>query len=125
MKHLSTWLAVLLLGAVPLAATAADYGPDRQLLAVENAAPQMPDVQSRSATTGSMARPDYVEANAEGASNASPVPPRMTPSAASPPPASSARGPVASNKPHSSAPAKPALEPAPATWRSLLPGSIQ
>lgn len=125
MKHLSTWLAVLLLGAVPLTATAADYGPDRQLLAVENAAPQMPDVQSRSATTGSMAKPDFAEANAEGSGSASPMPPRMTPSAASPPASSPHAAPMASNKPRSSAPAKPALEPAPATWRSLLPGSIQ
>lgn len=124
MKHPSLYLTVLLLGAVPLAAAALDYGPNRTLLAAENGAPQLPGAQVRAASMGAMPKPDAVEA--DDTSVAPTVAPRVTPSASSPASAPRNHGPTASNKPRAAAqPNKPATEPGPATWQSLLPGSIQ
>lgn len=124
MKHLSMWLAVLLLGGLPLAATALDYGPNRQLLAAENGAPQPPGMQTQAAAPGAMAKSDLGEANVgdtPGPASAAPrVAPVATPSAATRNP-----GPTASNKPRDPTPSKPVDQLDPASWRSLLPGSIQ
>ncbi|MGH8214621.1 MAG: hypothetical protein ACREPZ_02855, partial [Rhodanobacteraceae bacterium] len=81
MKHLSSWLTVLVLGAVPLSAAALDYGPNRPLLAVENGAPQMPDVHARAESTGAMAKPDVASVAEVDPSDAAPAIPRVTPAA--------------------------------------------
>lgn len=125
MKHAS-WAAVLLLAGVPLTAAAFDYGPNRPLLAAENGAPQLPTLQQRNAPSGEMSRPDVMTAATVETPDPSPALPRMTPSASSPPPAAQgSRGPTASAKPRSNTPIPPTAEPGPATWQSLLPGSIQ
>ncbi|MBS0381501.1 MAG: hypothetical protein JSR56_03625 [Proteobacteria bacterium] len=121
MKRLSLCLAVILLGGLPLAAAALDYGPDRPLLAAENGAPQLPTARE-SVSAMQVTKPDLAEP--EDTQEAT-TPQRMTPSAASPAPAPRGTGPSASNKPRASAPPKPAAQPDAATWRSLLPGSIQ
>jgi hypothetical protein len=128
MKHLSLCVTVLLLGAVPLTAAALDYGPNRPLLAVANGAPQLPGAQARATPMGAMTKSGGSDADAEEAPDAPPVAPHMTPSTSSPSSgAVRARGPTASNKPASATaqPSKADVESGPATWQSLLPGSIQ
>ncbi len=123
MRHLPLWLTVLLLGGLPLTAAAFDYGPNRTLLAAENGGPQLPALQQRDAPNGAMPKPEVM--TAASAENPNPVAaePRMTPSSASPAGAARPGGPTASNKPRGANPEQPA--PGPATWQSLLPGSIQ
>jgi hypothetical protein len=120
MKHLTSWLTVLALGAVPLSAAALDYGPNRPLLAVENGAPQMPDVNAHAGSAARIAKPDVAEVDAV---DAAPAMPRVAPVAAPGAPRSG-QAPSASNKPRGKI-AKPATAPSPASWQSLLPGSIQ
>jgi len=124
MKHLSMWLTVLLLGSLPLAAVALDYGPNRQLLAAENGAPQLPAMQSQAASPGAMTKSEINEANANDTPGPASGAPRATPSTSSP---ATARGtgPTASNKQRGQTPPKSVDQLDPASWRSLLPGSIQ
>jgi hypothetical protein len=123
MKHLPLWLTVLLLGGVPLTAAAFDYGPNRTLLAAENGAPQLPVLQQRDAPSGALSKPEVMKAASAESPNPSSAEPRMTPSSASAAAAARSRGPTASNQSHGANPEQPA--PGPATWQSLLPGSIQ
>ncbi|HLI18149.1 MAG TPA: hypothetical protein VKV22_07765 [Rhodanobacteraceae bacterium] len=129
MKHLSLCLTVLLLGGVPLAAAAVDYGPNSILLAAENTAPQLPGAPVRSGNA--IPKPDMMAADAEdggGASDAgaAPIQQRVAPSASTPRAnqAPHSPGPSASNKPHAPA-AQPVPVPFTPSWQSLLPGSIQ
>ncbi len=124
MKHVSSWLTILLLGCVPLTAAAFDYGPNRPLLAAENGAPQLPALQQRDAPAGAMSKPDVMTAATVETPDASPAIPRMAPPSTSSV-APRSHGPTASAKPRTAAPTQPAAEPGPATWQSLLPGSIQ
>ncbi|HEU4855831.1 MAG TPA: hypothetical protein VFS86_00855 [Rhodanobacteraceae bacterium] len=127
MKHLSVWLALLLLGGMPLTAAALDYGPNSPLLAADTNVPQLPDAQVNAVARGEMPKPD-VAADNEGAAGEAAAPQRMTPSTAS----RSAHaatlprnpGPSASNKPRVPV-AHPVPAPPTAAWQSLLPGSIQ
>jgi hypothetical protein len=123
MKHLSLCLTVLVLGAAPLTAAALDYGPDRPLLAAENGAPQLPSAQTRTESMGTMPKPDVAEVDSGGGAEAAPAVPRVAP-VASPGVTRPAPEASASNKPRSRI-AKPATAPTPASWQSLLPGSIQ
>ena len=128
MKHLSMWLTVLLLGGLPLAAAALDYGPNRPLLAAENGAPQLPGARTQAAAPGAWPSPDITEASVDETPDSPAAALRMTPSAASPAaPAALPRGhgTSASNKPAAATRAKAAAPSDPASWRSLLPGSIQ
>ncbi|HKU80098.1 MAG TPA: hypothetical protein VJQ42_09640 [Rhodanobacteraceae bacterium] len=119
MKHVPLGLTVLLLGGLPLTAAAFDYGPNRTLLAAENGAPQLPVLQPRDAPNG--AKPEVMTAaSAESPSSSES---RMASSSASPAAEARPRGPTASNKSRGANPEQPA--PGPATWQSLLPGSIQ
>lgn len=122
MKHLSRLLTVLILGAVPLTAAALDYGPNQPLLVAANDAPPLPS--ARSALMGAITKSDPPEAGDHEVADAAPAQPRVvaTPSraAAAPPD----RGPSASNRPHGKATGHP-VAPSPASWQSLLPGSIQ
>lgn len=121
MKHLSLWLTVLVMGVVPLAAAAQDYDPNRALVAVENGGPQMLGESSRTTATGALPKPDAGDAD----DTAGPMP-RATPSAASTPsPATPRNGGSGATKPVAPGVPKPSVEPNPASWRSLLPGSIQ
>ena len=128
MKHLSLWLTVILLGAMPLAAAAFDYGPNQPLLAANASVPQLPGAQVRAAAEGSLPRGDVLAANADDTS----APAIDTTSRARPAtPTGSATRPVrngtaANSKPRQSPPPVTS-EPLPtqATWQSLLPGSIQ
>jgi hypothetical protein len=120
MKHVPLWLTVLLLGGLPLTAAALDYGPNRTLLAAENGAPQLPVLQQRDAPNGAMSRPEAASTESPSPSSAEP---RMSPSSASAAATARPRGPTASNKSRGANPEQPA--PGPATWQSLLPGSIQ
>jgi hypothetical protein len=123
MKHLAPWLTVLLAGCFPLTAAAFDYGPNHPLLAAENGAPQLPALQSHQ-TSADSAKPGVTATSA--VERPDPMAPRMTPSASSPPPDTArSRGPTASAKPLSATSTPPATAPGPATWQSLLPGSIQ
>jgi hypothetical protein len=127
MKCLSPWLAVLILGSVPLTAAALDYGPNRALLAVGADAPQLPGAEARAAARGEMPRPDTMpeDDDADANTSAPMVPhvirPAVTPSR--PGPTIRNPSPSASNKPRIPT-AHPAPAPA-ASWQSLLPGSIQ
>ena len=123
MKHLPLRLTVLLLGGLPLTAAAFDYGPNRNLLAAENGAPQLSVLQQRDAPGSTAPKPDVMAAASVENPDPSPAEPRMTPSSASPGAAARPRGPTASNKTRGANPEQPA--PGPATWQSLLPGSIQ
>lgn len=128
MKRLSPWLAVLILGSVPLTAAAFDYGPNQTLLAAGTDAPQLPGADVRAAAHGEMPRPDVMtedDATAADANIGTPTPHAVRPAAtpARPGPVIRGLGPSASNKPH-----VPVVHPAPApaaSWQSLLPGSIQ
>lgn len=121
MKHLSLSLTVLVLGAMPLAAAAVDYGPNHPLLAVESGAPQLPGVQEHSGATGPMAKPDVTETGGEDAPDAAPAASRTAPSPGITPPL---QAPSAGNKPRNRA-SESTTAPSPASWQSLLPGSIQ
>lgn len=129
MKRSWLWLAVLLIGGVPLTAAAVDYGPNAPLLAADANAPQLPGSQVSAAARGEMPKPEAVADEDDGGGSApgpSSAPERMVPSASSPHPAAptQAAGSAARNKPQASrAHAAPAL-PTP-SWQSLLPGSIQ
>lgn len=120
MKHLSSWLTVLLLGAVPLSAAALDYGPNRPLLAAENGAPPLPAAHATSRDP--VPKPYMADIDADTA-DAGPAIPRIAP-VASPGVPRVGQAPSASNKPRTRI-AKPATAPTPASWQSLLPGSIQ
>lgn len=124
MKRLSPWLAVLLLGSVPLSAAAFDYGPNPTLLAGDSGAPRLPGADVQAAEHGEMPGAAALPADNDDAdaTNAAPAPEasRRT----RPVPVRRAPGPSASNKPHAPVPhALPASHTA--TWQSLLPGSIQ
>lgn len=123
MKHLSLCLTVLALGALPLTAAAFDYGSNRPLLAAENGPPQLPGAQLHGSSTGRMPKPDVADIESgDGAEPAPAVPrnaPAATPGVARPAPQTSAR-----DKPRARI-AEPASAPTPASWQSLLPGSIQ
>lgn len=123
MKHLSLGLTVLLLGTVPLTAAAFDYGANRPLLAAENAAPQLPGAQLHATAEGTMPKPDVGDVESGDAAEATPATPRLAP-AQTPGVTRTAPASSASNKPRSRI-AKPASAPTPASWQSLLPGSIQ
>lgn len=121
MKHLSLCLTVLALGALPLTAAAFDYGSNRPLLAAENGAPQLPGAQLHGSSTGTMPKPDIDIESGNGA-EAVPVSPNaraVSPGVTRPAPQTSA-----SNKTRTRI-ASPATAPTPASWQSLLPGSIQ
>ncbi|HET9818692.1 MAG TPA: hypothetical protein VFP92_05955 [Rhodanobacteraceae bacterium] len=124
MKHLSLLLTVLILGAVPLTAAALDYGPNQPLLVAENGAPPLPGAQARAVSMGAMPDPGTAEADDHEVADAAPALPRVV---ATPSHAAAARpdhGPSASNRPHGRATGHPTA-PSPASWQSLLPGSIQ
>jgi hypothetical protein len=123
MKHLPLWLTVLLLGGLPLTAAAFDYGPNRTLLAAENGAPQLPVLPQHEVPSGAMSKPDVMTASSVESPNPSPAEPRMAASPVPPAAAARPRGPTASNGLRGANPKQPA--PGPATWQSLLPGSIQ
>lgn len=128
MKHLSMSLTVLLLGVLPLAAVAAvDYGPNRPLLAATGNASQLPSPQAAGPSAGAAPKLDLLSANNDSAPDPAPSTPLVPPPTSSTPPSAAPRGgaPSASNKTRGVAPAKPETEPAPESWRSLLPGSIQ
>lgn len=125
MKRLSMWLTVLLLGSLPLAAAALDYGPNRQLLAAENGAPQLPLAQSQPAAQGALAKPDLGETGASETPGPASSMPRAAPSTSLPAAAARDTGPTASNKQRGPVQPKPVDQLDPAAWRSLLPGSIQ
>lgn len=124
MKHLSMLLTVLMLGSVPLAAAALDYGPNQPLLAAENGAPQAPGMHAHVASTRATPKLYAAETGDDEASDASPEAPRTATAASSLIVQRSGHGPSASNRPQSTV-AKPATAPSPASWQSLLPGSIQ
>ncbi|HWG66016.1 MAG TPA: hypothetical protein VN662_01175 [Rhodanobacteraceae bacterium] len=130
MRRSSLWLTVLLIGGMPLAAAAVDYGPNAPLLAADTNAPQLPGSQVSAAARGETPKPELTDDTEAGGSDSAPgpapTPQRMMPSASSPRAVAPAHGfgPAARNKPHA-----PATPPAPAlptaSWQSLLPGSIQ
>ena len=124
MKHLSLLLTVLMLGAMPLTAAALDYGPNRPLLAVDNSVPQLPGTQAHTAQIGTMPKPDVAEAGDDDTSDALPAAPHTAPPPSPPIAGQPSHGPSASNKPRNST-TKPTTAPSPASWQSLLPGSIQ
>jgi hypothetical protein len=123
MKHLSSCLTMLVLGAVPLTAAALDYGPNHPLLAAENGAPQLPSAQTHAESMGTLPKPVVAEVDGGGSAEAATVVPRVAP-VASPGVTRPAPEASASNKARSRI-AKPATAPTPASWQSLLPGSIQ
>ncbi|TAN02635.1 MAG: hypothetical protein EPN36_16165 [Rhodanobacteraceae bacterium] len=133
MRQLSLWMTVLLLGGLPLAAAAVDYGPNSTLLAADTGAPQLPGALGHGSPKGESAKSGLMtlDANASDdsaeANEVAPLPAsqRMSPSTASPP-ASTPRNAGASASNKSRAPtSRPTAVPAPASWQSLLPGSIQ
>ena len=134
MRRLSAWVTVVvLLAGLPLTAAAVDYGSNSLLLAADTGAPQLPGAVGHASAKGELAKPGPMMLDANAASDSAeaneavPAPSqRMAPSTTSPRPASAPRNPgaSASNKPHAT-PAHPAPVPAPASWQSLLPGSIQ
>lgn len=127
MKHLSMWLTVLLLGALPLAAAALDYGPERPLLAANEGVAQAPGMQMQATSRDARAIPGVGEstsmADAPGRALASSqvAPPGPSRPAAVP----SGSEVSARNKPRPAVPTHPDAETHPPSWRSLLPGSIQ
>lgn len=123
MKHLSLGLTVLVLGAVPLTAAALDYGSNPPLLAAETGAPHLPGAQLHASAMGTMPRPDVAEADNADDAEAAPAAPRIAPSQ-SPGVTRPAPDTSASIKPRSRV-ATPSTAPSPASWQSLLPGSIQ
>ncbi len=124
MKHWSLCLTALLLGGVPLAAAAVDYGPNQPLLADEGSAPQLPRAAAHDTSAGAIPKPDVDSADpaADAATQVHPVPPRATT-----PGQARARKAVAEDKKGRRAPpgTKPAHGHPQAAWQSLLPGSIQ
>jgi hypothetical protein len=127
MKHLSLWLTVILLGAMPLAAAAFDYGPNQPLLAANASLPQLP-AQVR-ATEGSQPHGDVLAANADDTNTPSigstaRARPATTPMTSATRPIRN--GAAAPSKPRQLPPsATPEPLPTQPTWQSLLPGSIQ
>lgn len=127
MKHLSLWLTVILLGAMPLAAAAFDYGPNQPLLAADSSVPQLPGTQVHAVTAAELPAPDVIAANGSdagaGATDGTPRA-RALPSPESTP--THRHVPVVRNRSHEPpSSAKPEPVPTQATWQSLLPGSIQ
>ncbi|MGH8183254.1 MAG: hypothetical protein ACREPH_06325 [Rhodanobacteraceae bacterium] len=133
MRHLSLCVTVLLLGGLPLTAAAVDYGSDSLLLAADTGAPQLPGAIGHGAAKGESAKPGLMTLDANAANDSAeanevvplPATQRMAPSGASHP-ASAPRntGASASNKPRAPT-TRPIPAPVPASWQSLLPGSIQ
>ncbi|HET7931572.1 MAG TPA: hypothetical protein VFL63_09335 [Rhodanobacteraceae bacterium] len=124
MKHWSLWLTVILLGAMPLAAAAFDYGANGPLLAANTSQPQLPGSQLH-ATEGTLASGDVQADDASAPAVESTPRTRTAPSTASAPrPVHTSR--TVTSKPHQP---PPLVAPDPlqsqATWQSLLPGSIQ
>lgn len=129
MKHLSLWLTVVLLGAMPLAAAAFDYGPNQPLLAANASVPQLPGAQVRAAAEGSLPRGDVLATNADDTSapatdSTSRARQATTPTASATRP--TRNGTATNSKPRQAPPlVTPEPLPTQATWQSLLPGSIQ
>jgi hypothetical protein len=130
MKRSWLWLAVLLIGGVPLTAAAVDYGPNAPLLAADANAPQLPGSQLNAAARGEMPRPEAMADDEDGGGGSAPgpasAPERLAPHASSRRPAAPAQdtGPTAHDKPHASRGHAAPILPTP-SWQSLLPGSIQ
>ncbi len=128
MKHLSMGLTALLLGALPLAAAAFDYGPNQAMLAANQALaaadsdlPPLPGAQPNAA-----ARQETSGATSDEAANGAPSTPGADRNATATP--TPRRGASASNTPaHHAAPpsSAPLTVPLQPSWQSLLPGSIQ
>lgn len=134
MRHLPLWMTVLLLGGLPLAAAAVDYGPNAPLLAADTGAPQLPGALEHRSPKGESAKSGLMPLDVNTSNDSAeadetvplPAAQRTAPSAASPRPAQPPRntGPSASNKPRAPATHTTPV-PVPASWQSLLPGSIQ
>jgi hypothetical protein len=129
MKRSWLWLAVLLVGGVPLTAAAVDYGPNAPLLAADANAPQLPGSQVSAAARGEMPKPEAMS-DEDGGGGSAPgptsAPERMVPAASPQRPVAPAQdaAPTAQNKPRASRTHAAPTLPTPA-WQSLLPGSIQ
>jgi hypothetical protein len=128
MKRSWLWLAVLLIGGVPLTAAAVDYGPNAPLLAADANAPQLPGSQVNVVARGEMPKPEAV-ADEDGGGGSAPGPssaPERVPSTSSQHPVAPARDATttARNKPRASSGHAAPTPPTP-SWQSLLPGSIQ
>lgn len=127
MKHLSLWLAVTLLGSMPLAAAAFDYGPGQPLLAASGGETRLPGAPAPAADAelphGDVALAGNDDAGATAGDVA--VPRVRAPATAdnSVPPRHAAATSSKPRVPPSSA--RPLPEPQQAPWQSLLPGSIQ
>lgn len=117
-------MTVLVLGTMPLTAAAFDYGSNRPLLAAENGAPQLPGAQLHASSMDTMPKPDVAAVDSGEGAEAAPASPRVAPPQ-SPGVTRSVPATSASIKPRSSRIATPATAPTPASWQSLLPGSIQ
>lgn len=114
MKLLSIPALILILSALPLAATAADYGVGGGMLAASSPAPQLPNLDGGSTAGAAQDRAD--------------VPDAAGPTAAPAPAPAPAARPRAAGSRHVDKPIHPGKAAAPPeqpSWQSLLPGSIQ
>lgn len=122
MKHLSLQLTVLLLGAIPLAASALDYGPERALLAantgVAPAAVMPPRATVADVESG---------AGSDDTVDAATATPRVAPSSRTQPAVESPanRSAPIRDQARGAEPPPRVHDAHPPSWRSLLPGSIQ
>lgn len=114
MKFLSIPVAILILVALPLTATAVEYGPGRAMLAASDGAPQLPTLGTGAASAAPMEKPDLADATGAGA-----------PAAPAPVPPPHAHAPASHHADKPAHPGKAAAPPTQASWQSLLPGSIQ